>query len=167
MLGGSDTQRNLNTFGRGENRIIADDWLAPIGPKWTEISLRIAERDVRNIEQILAIHEPHHTEIGLRAQRAWLKYFADESYFNYIVDACVAMKARQIVPESVFWCSRHILQHLVGSYVIQAQWYAIQAHMDQLRHSIASKVGRQARSRIAHKIKTKIQRSKMVVEGDG
>jgi hypothetical protein len=120
--------------------IIADAWVPPIGPEWTEISLRIAEREVGSIEQILRSHEGDHAELGLHAQRAWFKYFADNAYFNYIVNACLAMKARQTMPESVFWRSRHVLVYLIGSYVIQAR-------MDLLRDY---------KSRIARKIQTKM-----------
>jgi Exostosin family len=107
--------------------IIADAWLPPIGPEWNQISLRIAERDIGNIGQILLSHERDHVEMGLLAQRAWLKYFADESYFNYIVDACFAMKERQTVPESAFWHSRHVLQYLI-------RFYMIQPRVDLVRH---------------------------------
>lgn len=86
--------------------IVSDDWILPTGVDWESCALFVKERDVAQIERIAAAHESRWREMGEAAAAAYQACFSEESYFDYIVDNCVAMKTQQWIPESVFWHMR-------------------------------------------------------------
>jgi hypothetical protein len=50
--------------------VIADDWVEPAGPRWADISLRVAERDIARLPEILAARAPDHERLGRPGRRA-------------------------------------------------------------------------------------------------
>jgi hypothetical protein len=69
--------------------IIADHWVPPAGPHWTEFSLRVAERRLQDVPKILEERSDRAAEMGLRAAQAWECWFSKEQAFQTIVTWCL------------------------------------------------------------------------------
>lgn len=67
--------------------IIADEFVPPNGPIWSDFSIRIPEADVPNIAQILGGFSDTYLEMGKKAQQAWEQYFSPERVIRYYSDA--------------------------------------------------------------------------------
>ena len=61
--------------------ILADNLCLPHGPNWDQCVVRIAEKDVSKIPQILKDRSPDATAIGKNARKAWEDYFSPSSSF--------------------------------------------------------------------------------------
>lgn len=62
--------------------ILSDAWVPPSGPDWGSFSVRLAEREVANLPDILNEIEPKAREMGALARRAWQQWFADDVRFD-------------------------------------------------------------------------------------
>jgi len=104
--------------------IISDGWFPPPGVDWDSVALRVRERDVDRIEEIVATHEGEYQALGRRAREAHEAHFAEDRYFNYVVDACLDIRAKQAVPERWFWRLRHVnmLCHRLRRKVTPGMW---------------------------------------------
>jgi hypothetical protein len=78
--------------------ILADDWVEPEGPDWSQISVRVAERDVDALPRLLRALEPEAEAMGLRARAAWEAWFSERAVFDTFVEWCLAMRAQQRLP---------------------------------------------------------------------
>src|SRR5262249_2883349 len=73
-----------------------DAWVPPIGPKWTEFSLRVSEADLQEVPQILESVADRAPEMGLRALQAWERWFSSKQAFQTVITWCLQiMEARQ------------------------------------------------------------------------
>jgi hypothetical protein len=79
--------------------IISDDWILPNGPDWRKFSIIIKEKDIKNLEVIVQEYENNYKQMGESAREAFLKYFDDKVFFDYVVDNCSAIMRNQIFPE--------------------------------------------------------------------
>lgn len=79
--------------------IVADGWIAPPGPAWEAFAMRVAERDCARIPQILEEREAEAVEMGGRARVEWLEWFSREVAFHRVVEYCLAIRERRVVPE--------------------------------------------------------------------
>lgn len=66
--------------------IIADEFVPPGGPDWSEFSIRFPEEDVSNIEAILEGFSDSYREMGRKARVAWEQYFSPECVTGYYAD---------------------------------------------------------------------------------
>lgn len=89
--------------------ILSDDWIFPKGPDWSEFALIVPEKDVDRLYEIAKQNEGRALEMGRKARLAYETYFADEVYFNYLVDQMVDIQRSQKIPERVFWSCRHLV----------------------------------------------------------
>lgn len=78
--------------------IISDQWVAPVGPKWETFSIKIAEKDVLNIPNILRKHEEKAPHMAQLARQEWEKYFSPPNVFNTIVDWCIDIHSKKVLP---------------------------------------------------------------------
>jgi hypothetical protein len=83
--------------------IVSDKWIFPKGPRWKDCSIIIKGRHLDELEAIVSEHEPDFERMGRAARRVHDEYFSDEAYFNYVVDNCLAIRSRQIIPEALYW----------------------------------------------------------------
>ena len=81
--------------------IIADDWIEPIGPQWSRFSIRVAERDVERIPQMLEARENDAVTMGALARDEWERWFSDEVAFHRVVESCLQLRARRRIPEAL------------------------------------------------------------------
>lgn len=81
--------------------IVADEWLEPIGPRWSEFSIRVRERDWRDIPDLLGERERDAVAMGRLAREEWERWFAPESAFHHTVEWCLDIKRRRKIPEAI------------------------------------------------------------------
>jgi hypothetical protein len=79
--------------------VISDKQLLPEGPAWETFLIRIPERKIKQLPQIL---EPRLAEAEARgrlARQAWERFFAPPVMFNGIVATLVRIRSQRRVPE--------------------------------------------------------------------
>jgi hypothetical protein len=69
--------------------IIADEWVPPSSPNWTEFSLQVPEARLQDVPKILERLVNRAPEMGLRASQAWERWFSREQAFQTIVTWCL------------------------------------------------------------------------------
>jgi len=67
--------------------LISDDYLLPAHVPWDTFLIRIAERDIARLPELLEPYADSAVERGSLARQAWLEYFAPEKEFDAIVAA--------------------------------------------------------------------------------
>jgi hypothetical protein len=87
--------------------VLADDWVEPVGPRWADFAVRVAERDVIRLPQILAAREPDHLRLGSAARRAWEDHYAPETLFDTVVEDCLAIAGARRVPRAGLRLAAH------------------------------------------------------------
>jgi hypothetical protein len=81
--------------------IIADQWVPPKGPDWDTFALRIPERRVADIPEILDSCKDSAEERGRLARMAWEQWFGPENIFDYCTEQCVEILKNRQVPERI------------------------------------------------------------------
>jgi hypothetical protein len=59
--------------------ILADSWMEPPGPNWSEFSLRVPESELGSIAKLLAARESEFPQMAKKAREAWEEFFAPET----------------------------------------------------------------------------------------
>lgn len=80
--------------------IISDEWILPKGPDWKSFSLIIPSKDINSLEKVIIENEYRYLEMGIKAKEAFLKYFDDKVFFEYIINNCLEIRKKQLLPES-------------------------------------------------------------------
>jgi hypothetical protein len=89
--------------------IIADGWVPPVGPNWTEFSLRVSEARLDDVPQMLEQTAHRAADMGVRASQAWERWCSREQAFQTVVTWCLQIKeARR--NQGVFQRYRPLLQ---------------------------------------------------------
>lgn len=83
--------------------IISDEWVLPKGPRWEDFSIFIKVRDLASLEQIVSRYEDKYIEMGQAARQAYLQYFDEKVYFNYVIENCLQIRSNQLIPESFYY----------------------------------------------------------------
>lgn len=94
--------------------IVSDDWILPKGPAWKDFAIVVREKQIAEIERIASEHESTHVEMGQCARRAYFDYFADDRYFNYVVDNCLDILRTQRIAERHYWTFRYAVRLLAA-----------------------------------------------------
>lgn len=68
--------------------IISDDWVPVKGPEWDSFSIRIFEKDVKEIPAILEARKADSDKMGEIARKNWEEYFSKEVCFHHMAEAC-------------------------------------------------------------------------------
>jgi hypothetical protein len=79
--------------------LISDAFVLPEGPDWSTFLIRVPERRLKKLPEILDRHQGQSSEMGRLAQEAWEKWFAPPVLFNNLIAAYVRMWERRRVPE--------------------------------------------------------------------
>lgn len=82
--------------------LISDAYLLPPGPAWDDFLLRIPEKDIARLPELLEPHIPSSPDRGRKAQQAWLEHFSPEHEFNAIIRLCQASLHHGPPSEDVF-----------------------------------------------------------------
>ena len=59
--------------------IISDEWVETHGPDWSNCSIRIAEKDISQVEELLLNRKEEALRLGENAKKEWLKHFTPEA----------------------------------------------------------------------------------------
>jgi hypothetical protein len=90
--------------------IIADDWLAPRGPKWEEFSITVAEDALDRIPSLLASVTDSAPGLGRKARAAWENWFSPDVVLrNHLNELVGLARHRRGLPSPDFakhWRSR-------------------------------------------------------------
>jgi hypothetical protein len=81
--------------------IISDEWIEIEGIDWKSCSIRIKEKDVSEIYNILASRENEYLELGVNARKNYEKFMSFENQFHFISDA--AAKLHSVRNEVTFF----------------------------------------------------------------
>jgi len=81
--------------------IVSDGWLPPKGPNWSSFSIFVHSKDLGKLEFLVESHENDHAVMGEQAKQAYLNYFSDDAYFNFLVDSCQDIMNHQWLSENV------------------------------------------------------------------
>jgi hypothetical protein len=82
--------------------IRTDEWLLPKGPDWKSFSLILPSKNINSLEKVIIENEYRYIEMGVKAKEAFLKYFDDKVFFEYIINNCLEIRKKQLLPESFF-----------------------------------------------------------------
>ena len=89
--------------------IISDGWVAPNDCEWEKFSIRVDEKDIEKIPEILEMYETQAPEMGAYAQRVWERKFSPAAKLNTIGDTISSI--RKSMPSN--YSSRYRWQWLV------------------------------------------------------
>jgi hypothetical protein len=81
--------------------ILADEWVAPAGPRWDAFAIRIRENEFAEIPRLLEQREAEALAMGELARREWEEWFSDEVLFHRLVELCLDIKRKRKLPESL------------------------------------------------------------------
>ena len=71
--------------------IISDEWLEYEEVDWKSCSIRIKEKDVSQIENILKSRENEYLELGINARKNYEKYISSENQFHLLSEAAARL----------------------------------------------------------------------------
>jgi hypothetical protein len=63
--------------------ILADNFVPPLGPNWTEFAMFFPEKNVEILYEFLSVNQHRHNELGSNAYKNWEKYFAADKIGKY------------------------------------------------------------------------------------
>jgi Exostosin family len=75
--------------------IIADEWVAPDGPRWSDFSIRVAESDILSIPAYLSDRESAFETMATKARATWKQFFAPETRLGWMLGQLEALKAER------------------------------------------------------------------------
>lgn len=82
--------------------LISDRYLLPPGPDWNAFLLRIPEKDIARLPELLAPHTASSLDRGRLARQAYLEHFSPEREFDAIVALCWAALHHSPPGERIF-----------------------------------------------------------------
>ena len=81
--------------------ILSDDWLPPHGPCWEKFVVRVREKKFWQVPRILEEREEEAVVMGKLARAQWEDWFSEEAAFHRVVEWCLELKLRRLIPEKV------------------------------------------------------------------
>ena len=81
--------------------ILSDGWVEPEGPAWEKFAIRIPESSWAEIPRLLEKREPDAPRMGELAREQWLAWFSDETTFHRVMEWCLAIRAKRVLPEQL------------------------------------------------------------------
>jgi exostosin family protein len=98
--------------------IIADEWVEPSGPDWTDFSLRVPESAIHSISKLLTERESEFPQMAKKAREAWEKFFAPEARLSWILEQLEGLRMRRSNMTTDFrsrWSQRSFYRGNLGS----------------------------------------------------
>jgi len=75
--------------------ILADDWVEPEGPDWSACSIRVQERDLQHLPDVLAARQGDAERLGANARQVWEEWFAPDVYAGRCLDWIYSLKQQR------------------------------------------------------------------------
>jgi exostosin family protein len=98
--------------------IIADDWVEPPGPDWSEFSLRVPESATHSISKLLIDRESEFPQMARKAREAWEEFFAPEARLSWTLHQLEDLQMRRSNMAADFrsrWSQRSFYRGNLGS----------------------------------------------------
>jgi hypothetical protein len=73
--------------------IVSDEWVEPLGPKWSDCAIRVAEKNVRDLPAQIAEREADFPAMARAARAAWEEWFAPDVLFHRMIEGCADILA--------------------------------------------------------------------------
>ena len=87
---GPGTHRLFESMQMGRCPVILNDaWVPPEGPAWPDCSIRVAEKNIKNLHLILRENEPRWRELGQAARQEWEKWYGPDVLLYRTLQAIV------------------------------------------------------------------------------
>jgi hypothetical protein len=84
---GSGTMRFFEVMAAGVAPVlISDDYELPPGPDWDKFLIRVRERDIAGLPELLQSRVGRAAEYGRQAREAYVEYFSIEREFDVVVE---------------------------------------------------------------------------------
>jgi hypothetical protein len=83
--------------------VISDRLLLPSGIDWKACSLRVRERDIGRLPEIIRQHEPEWERMAANARAAWEENFSEENLLRSVARELKAILAARSIPERYGW----------------------------------------------------------------
>jgi len=80
--------------------VISDEYYPPEGPDWEKFMIRVPERDLPRLVEILTPYQDKWREMGKIARVEWEKWFAPNMWFQRIIENCVSISRTRRCPEA-------------------------------------------------------------------
>jgi hypothetical protein len=110
--------------------IISDQWMEPEGPDWSRCSLRVRERNIGRIPELVAKCEARWPEMALAARQVWSQWLADDVLFDHIGDSLASLARDRSIPESI---AQRVPSASAWEWRIRRSVYFLRAHMPSSR----------------------------------
>jgi hypothetical protein len=91
---------------------MSDEWVYPERVDWPSCSIRVSEKDVCRLEEILEPNLDRAAEMGLQARQEWERYYAPEVRFHWLVEDCLELLHARRMSEAI--AGRLIWLHLLN-----------------------------------------------------
>jgi hypothetical protein len=88
--------------------IIGDAWCPPRGPSWADFTIRVAEKDVPSITQILRRERHRAKQMGRAARLAYQAHYAPSGFLDTALDYCIDNFSRAHMPGSIHRVMRSV-----------------------------------------------------------
>jgi len=72
--------------------IVSDDWVPPTGPRWSDLSIRIPERNLGQLEAIVVEREADWKVMATLARQEWLRWFQAKNFLRQIVYRVLSLR---------------------------------------------------------------------------
>jgi Exostosin family len=79
--------------------LVSDKFMLPDGPDWDSFLIRVPERKIKHLAEILESHISESAERGRLARLAWEQWFSPPVMFNNIVATFATMAEQRKIPE--------------------------------------------------------------------
>ncbi len=76
--------------------IVSDDWIPIDGPRWDECSIRIAEKDIARLPELLRVRESDAARLGAAARATWEAHFSEPAKFRAMLCAIRELHAQRV-----------------------------------------------------------------------
>ena len=99
--------------------IISDDWVPPPGPDWGSISVRVAERDVPHLPELLAAREADWAGLAKGTTAAFNDFFAQDSAWHNLVGGLEGLRRAGV---TVGFPTRPLTRQRLHAERVHATW---------------------------------------------
>lgn len=112
--------------------IISDGWIRPQGPDWERLAVFVPERDIGQLEHIVCGHEHRWQDMGKVARQAYLDWFADNRYFNYVISCCIDILRTQRIKERYYWKNRYLIRLIAAPDLVMTYHRLLQYYLRRI-----------------------------------
>ena len=104
--------------------IISDDWVETDGPDWQQCSIRVPEKNIKNIEAILLERESEAFDLGDNARKEWGRYFSIEAKYKNYADQIIQL--HQSAPSVTFSIEDYKKHWRSNVFLTNNEWALVQ-----------------------------------------